>query len=419
MGSVTTPDIYPDQQTSIDPLGLTLDGQYRIGGFKRDDNYAKVYEVTCNSTNAQLEARFYCCNEISERGRRYQQRNKRRLMSRSVFETKWREHIIMVYKTDVMSAMGALSSSEPMESMKPAATVDNEHLASMAQITPKTVHKSEHRLEAERRRQYQKRKLIRRKQCVVKETANPDACFTDLAEFTTFLHLSYFSSLAIREAHPDPVEETTRKCLRTRDLKFRDAEDMEQYLKAKQREITFLNALRNKIPSIKQQKMDELTIISFEQQSSVDDFPDIQEISKSEPVASAKHNVDVAANVNATLPKIIDESQTSYNALNERLLRVQELQAQLKEETGLRAKEEQTGLSTESNRGGTQTDSMFSKLYVQIHYHLGYGQSPAAEEELSRYQAQAESAPLPRIFALKEEYESLLKFTDKGWSHPS
>ncbi|RYO87417.1 hypothetical protein DL766_008382 [Monosporascus sp. MC13-8B] len=389
MGSVTTQDIYLDQRTSNDPLGLTLDGQYRIGGFKRDDNYAKVYEVTCNSTSAQLEARFYCCNEISERGRRYQQGNKRRLMSRSVFETKWREHIIMVYKTDVMSAMEALNSGEPMESTKPAAIVDKEHLVSMAHITPKTVHKSEHRLEAERRRQYQKGMLIRRKQCVAKETVNPDACFTDLAEFTTFLHLSYFSSLAIREAHPDPAEETTRKCLRTRDLKFRDAEDMEQYLKAKQRGITFLNALH------------------------------IQEISKSEPVASAKHNVDVAANVDATLPKIIDESQTSYNALNERLLRVQELQAQIKEERGLRAKGEQTGLSTESNRGGTQTDSVWSKLYVQIHHHLGYGQSPAAEEELSRYQAQAESAPLPRVFALREEYESLLKFTDKGWSHPS
>ncbi|RYP36165.1 hypothetical protein DL767_003497 [Monosporascus sp. MG133] len=419
MGSVTTQDIYPDQHTCNDPLGLTLDGRYRIGGFKRDDNYAKVYEVACNSTNAQLEARFYCCNEISERGRRYQQRNKRRLMSRSVFETKWREHIIMVYTTDVMSAMEAMNGVESTESTKPAATADKEHLVSTAQITPKTGHKSDQRVEAERRRQYQKRKLIRRKQCVTKETVNPGACFTDFTEFTTFLHLSYFSSLVIREAHPDPVEETIRRCLRTRDLKFRDAEDMEQYLNAKQLEITLLNALRNKIPSITQQKKDELSRISREQQSSFEDFLDVQEISMSEPVASAQHNVDIAVNVDATLPKIIYKSQASYDALMEKLPRVQELQAQIKEEKGLVAEGEQTGLSRESNRRGIQTGDVHSTLYIQIHYHLGYAQSPAAAEELSRYQAQAESVPLPRVFALKEEYESLLKFTDTGWSHPS
>ncbi|RYP62858.1 hypothetical protein DL771_009552 [Monosporascus sp. 5C6A] len=418
MGSVTTQDIYSEQHSCNDPLGLTLDGQYRIRGFKRDDNYAKVYEVACNSTNVQLEARFYCCNEISERGRRYQQRNKRRLTSRSVFETKWREHIVMVYKTDVMSGMEHMNGSEPMESTKPAATVDKEHLVSTTQITPKTVHKSDQRVEAERRRQYQKRKLIRHKQCVVKETVNPGACFTDMTEFMTFLHLSCFSSLVIKEAHPDPVEETIRKCLRTRDLKFRDAEDMEQYLNAKQREVMLLNALRNKIPSITQQKKDELSRISCEQQSSFEDLSDVQEISKNEPVASAQDNVDIAANVDAILPKIIAKCQISYDTLKERLPRVQDLQAKIKEETGLGAGGEQTGLSTESNRRGTQTDDLRSKLYIQIHYHLGYAQSPAAAEELSRYQAQAESVPLPGVFALKEEYESLLKFTDTGWSHP-
>ncbi|RYP80281.1 hypothetical protein DL770_006280 [Monosporascus sp. CRB-9-2] len=325
----------------------------------------------------------------------------------------------MVYTTDVMNAMEALNGGEPMESTKPAATADKEHLVSTAQITPKTGHKSEHRVEAERRRQYQKRKLIRRKQCVSKETVNPGACFTNFTEFTTFLHLSYFSSLVIREAHPDPAEETIRKCLRTRDLKFRDAEDMEQYLNAKQREITLLNALRNKIPSIMQQKKDELSRISCEQQSSLEDFPDIQEILKSEPLASAQHNVDVAVNVDAALPIVIDKSQTLYDALMERLPRVQELEAQIKEERGLGAEGEQTDLRTESNRRGTETDDLRSKLYIQIHYHLGYAQSPAAVEELSRYQAQAESVPLPRVFALKEEYESLLKFTDTGWSHPS
>ncbi|RYP74167.1 hypothetical protein DL769_004082 [Monosporascus sp. CRB-8-3] len=325
----------------------------------------------------------------------------------------------MVYTTDVKSAMEAMDSGEPMESTKPAATVQKEHLVSTAQITPKTAHKSECRIEAERRRQYQKRKLNRRKQCVMKETVNPGACFTDLTEFTTFLHLSYFSSLAIKEAHPDPVEETIRKCLRTRYLKFQDAEDMEQYLNAKQREITLLNALRNKIPSITQQKKDELSRISSEQQSSFEDFSDIQEIAKGEPVASAQHNVDIAANVDVTLPKIIDKAQKSYDALKERLPRAQELQAQIKEERGLSIEGEQAGSSTESNRRGTQADGLRSKLYIQIHYHLGYGQSPAAAEELSRYQAQAEGVPLPTVFALKEEYESLLKFTDTGWSHPS
>ncbi|RYO99042.1 hypothetical protein DL764_006924 [Monosporascus ibericus] len=418
MGSVTTQDTYPDQRTCNDPLGMTLDGRYQIGRFKRDDNYAKVYEVACNSTNAQLEARFYCCNDISERGRRYQQRNQRRLMSRRVFETKWREHIIMVYTTDVMSTMETMNGGEPMESTEPAATAGKEHLVSTAQMTPKTGHKSEQRVEAERRRQYQKRKLIRRKQCLMKETVDPGACFTDFTEFTTFLHLSYFSSLAIREAHPDPAEETIRKCLRTRDLKFRDAEDMEQYLNAKQREITLLIALRNKIPSITQQKKDELSKISRGQESSSEDCSDTQASPKSEPVASAQHNVDIAVNVDATLPNIIYKSQTSYDALMERLPRVQELQAQIREERGVGVEGEQTDLSTESNRRGTQTDDLRSKLYIQIHYHLGYAESPAAVEELSRYQAEAESVPLPRAFALKEEYELLLKFTDTGWSHP-
>lgn len=185
--------------------------------------------------------------------------------------------------------------------------------------------------------------------------------------------------------------------------------DIKNYLKAKQRDIVLLHALRRKLPSITQQKDDELGMAMRSQQPGA--------------IASARCNLKVVTNIGHILPQIIETIHIGYDTLRERLLRIKELQEQIEEGKGrktldmLQKSSLDTGVEDPGDRGG-QVSSLRSTLCVQAHYYLGYNRSVAAEEELSKFQAHAENAPFPKMVSLKEEYKSLLKFTDAGWSSP-
>lgn len=134
------------------PSGVTLGGKYFIGSFLRDDKYAKVYEVACNSTSSQLEARFYTSQILaSSRAQRYRRRNKQRLMSRSVYETKWENQTVIVYITGKTNFIANDSIESNMVSIESAELESADKRAETFPLLDSRLgHKLDTRREAER-----------------------------------------------------------------------------------------------------------------------------------------------------------------------------------------------------------------------------------------------------------------------------
>jgi hypothetical protein len=130
--------------------------EYKLGELLLEGNHANVYSVmsAADIPLANLEARVYELEGISEKLRKYRLRSIKRLLGRTILETRRDGVVVVVYERETTDASGIKLQDEILLEERPEETIEG---------TTSEKKKNGRQREAARLRQYERRKLKRQK----------------------------------------------------------------------------------------------------------------------------------------------------------------------------------------------------------------------------------------------------------------
>ncbi|KAH9209930.1 hypothetical protein DL95DRAFT_466304 [Leptodontidium sp. 2 PMI_412] len=312
------------------PMGVIIGGRFEIGSLLQRENHADVYSILpLVAEERDHEARVYDLEVDSKKLRQYRLRNLKRLYGRKVLEVQWQRLLVVVYTKDIQPH----GDSEPMkrQAVFDLSTSSTSEAVDVRERTRKPNHKTEHRREAARINQLEKRRADRTKTCLAdaSNSATADSRGKNLTTVASeqevndqdamivLLHLAYNDRPELLQELPPVSRTIVERYLQHKSLEFNNDEEMEIFMKVKQKEVIFLGHQEKKIVSVIQQRHDEFGQLLRDQMKLRKASREWNEMQEG-PIATARHRLKMARHVQDLLPKLVSDADSVFRELRKR-----------------------------------------------------------------------------------------------------
>ncbi|KAN0090219.1 hypothetical protein V8E51_018798 [Hyaloscypha variabilis] len=314
-------------------INVFLDRRFRVTGFLRRDNHADVYSVLClPSPSERFEARAYDLSGLSPKLRQYRLRSIKRLSNRTVLETRWGGRTIIVYKTgtETIQDKEASERKEPLSAESPAS--DEAPLVVKNTENERKFKVSSHQKETARIRQLERRQSKRQSKREMKtlgtsegdssnapKTASTTPWPEDEEEddFYALLYVAFHDPHQVHQKLKPELFAQLRHYLWKPAFDFEDYDEMQIFLKAKQREYVFLLGQQEKLPEVLRSRRDWFERVLKKQSRYPPNSGKFSELQNTLRIAN--HKLKVVRTVRDVLPRLVEEADGVHRDLRRRL----------------------------------------------------------------------------------------------------
>lgn len=383
------------------PTGELLGERFEIGEYLGGDNHADKYAVRdCNQTAEtgssvrRLEARAYDLQGISPEYKQYRLRSMKRLRlsSRAVLETKWRELLVIVYRTgDLQETMSPQAVEETAAAKSEAASKAKQpSIVYTDQPSSKAKSKTNYQRESARLRQRDRRQRKRQRDKQLRTESNPrnPALYNssdvgkgtaedgeideDTYSMFVILHLAHSTRPELRQLLPAESRSVVEEYLRRKEKKvtFETSNDMEEFIKVKERETVFMRRQLKKLPVYRNRYHDQLGELLNVQRRFSKYSREWVEMQDGQ-IEHAKHRLfKVLPTAARVLPELIAEAEKAQRVLRRNLVLERQVEADLERHGALTSKRRELSRKVSNLQMWIHHVLPSSATYAQLHSEL-------------------------------------------------
>ncbi|KAG4437602.1 hypothetical protein IFR05_006906 [Cadophora sp. M221] len=368
---------------SDSPVGVVIGGRFEIGSLLRHENHADVYSILSLVAEESIhEARIYDLEVDSKKLRQYRLRNLKRLSGRKILEIQWQGLLVVVYTKDIQPREDLdLMEGQPVPALS---TPESFEEVEIRERQPKPRQKTEHRREVVRANQLEKRRASRHKarladaaNSVMADSRGKNSTAVaseqevdDQDAMIVLLHLAYNDRPELLQELPPGSRTIVERYLQHKSLEFDNDEEMETFMKVKQKEVVFLGHQKKKIVSIIQHRHEEFGQLLRDQMKLRKTSREWNEMQEG-PIATARHRLKMALHVQDLLPKLVSDADSVFRELRKRCASIKKKREEIEEIRALITRREllerKIAAEEKSSQGVVPASATYNDIVSRAH----------------------------------------------------